>query len=186
MKHESKQHGRSEQLDTTLLIPEPLVQYQAKKYGLGNYVDDIKQELRLALLEARDCRVDEPEKYAFGILRNILRKRYEGRRQEREFEKDLKDLLKPSYGDSRTACPADAVERKELLEQVLDIIKELPLRQRIVLNLKFHPEILDENKVTWKKIGEITMTCEATVRDDYRKALRSVKQRLNIDEVTKP
>ena len=177
MKRDPKQHGCPEQWDTASLIPDQSVRHYLKRYGLGNHLHDILQELQLALQAARNNGIDESGKYAFGILRNIVRKKLQKQAQEREFERSLKDQVKTGWANSRTACPADVAERREQSERLCDIVSKLPWRQKVVLNLR-----LADKKLTFREIGAVIQMSEATTRADYRKALRFVKRRLNAAE----
>ena len=178
MENDPKKYGCPTEPDTVSLISDQYIRRFLNKRGLGNYADDICQEMRCRLEKDKQEGKAMSWKHAFGILRNIARGKSRPLRQQRAHRKRLTDILKAGSQDSQTTCPAELATRKELIERIYKIRDELNWRQRIVFNLR----CMLENKLTFKQIGQVIGFSESTAREEFHKACDYVRARLSADE----
>jgi RNA polymerase sigma factor (sigma-70 family) len=160
------------------LIPYESVQRISKSYGLGNYADDVYQEMYLKLDNAKRQGKPSSKKYAFGILRNLLRDLLKKLDEVPKPAKRQSDLAESGHPELRQSSPEETAARKELITKVVDSIKGLTCRRRVVFYLRHYRH----GKFTFREIGIVIGLSPSGARLEYSKALEYIRAGLTAEE----
>ena len=155
----------------------PISYEYAKRFlmtkGLGNYADDMFQQmvLRLDRAKRRGTRVDK--RYAFRTLRNLARSKLRKLGRQREIEAILR--ASPEAQKRQRDDPQEMASQKEILEMVERVLEGLDVRERVIFKLR----ACDSHHIyTFGKIAGIVGFSESLVRTKYNMVLRIIEGRL--------
>ncbi len=145
-----------------------LIRYATRIVGDAEQARDVVQDTFLRLCGARPGDVDDHlAQWLFTVCRN---RAYDVRRKEGRLsvlsEADLR--RKPVMGPR----PFDALERKEKMQQVLELMETLPENQREVLSLKFQCEL------SYKEIAAVTTLPVGTVGYLIHAGVQTIRERI--------
>lgn len=151
-----------------------LIRYATRIVRDAEQARDIVQDTFLKLCSARAGNVDDHlAQWLFTVCRNRACdvRRKEGRLSVWN-EADLR--RKPVTGPH----PVDVLERKERMQQVLDLMKTLPERQREVLCLKFQCEL------SYKEIAAVTTLSVGNVGYLIHTGVQTIRERIQASAPT--
>ncbi len=143
---------------------EPLLRFAASLVG-ATQAPDVVQDTFLALCKASQAEVEgHLAPWLFRVCRNRALDLI--REQERELP-----TLEDAKMESPESGPSSAIERKQELSRMQEIVERLPKKQRQALLLKFsgglsYKEIAEVMELTVTNVGFILHTAIKTVREE--------------------
>jgi RNA polymerase sigma-70 factor (ECF subfamily) len=138
----SHNHGHNKQALADLynrLYPK-IKAFIAFRVGCSQDVEDLVQDVFVELYKSNGWydRAEDPEKYIFGIARNLIRQYY------RKKTKSIKTIpikeigpLSAEMGRERHLESAKNIEKKELTKAIEEILLNLPPKAQQALKLRF-------------------------------------------------
>ena len=152
----------------------PLIRYATRIVGDVEQARDVVQDTFLKLCSERLGKVrDHLAQWLFTVCRN---RAYDVRQKEGRMnplnEVDLR--TKPATGSD----PVEMLERKEKVQQVLDLMETLPEKQREVLFLKFQCEL------SYKAIAAITTLSVGNVGFLIHTGVQTIRERIQASSPT--
>ena len=152
----------------------PLIRYATRIVGDVEEARDVVQDTFLKLCREGPGKVhDHLAQWLFTVCRN---RAYDVRKKEDRMspltEVDLR--TKPAMGPR----PVELLERKEKVQQVLDLMETLPEKQREVLCLKFQCEL------SYKEIAAITTLSVGNVGFLIHTGVQTIRERIQASSPT--
>jgi RNA polymerase sigma factor (sigma-70 family) len=149
----------------------PLVRYAARLTGSVETARDVVQETFLRLCRAERNEV-EPHlaQWLFTVCRNhaieVTRK-----------ETRMKTLNEDTAGETRSAepCQTGAIEARETVGQLLQLLASLPANQQEVVRLKF------QNGLSYREISEVTQLSVTNVGYLLHTAIQTLRRKMQVE-----
>lgn len=149
----------------------PIARFFANKVSLREDVPDLVSQTFLACVQQRD-KIRDPQAfraYLFGVAMNRLRLYIANKCRQAREETDFAAVCVSDI--TPTSMTSIVVRRREAM-LVLQALRELPLEQQIVLELKFIED------ASGSEISELLAIPEGTVRSRLRIGLQHLKDRV--------
>jgi RNA polymerase sigma factor (sigma-70 family) len=140
--------------------------------GLKEYTEDLCQNLVTAIEAAQAKGVDVDDRYAFGILRNLIRKWFRKRKIDIEhLERYSKQRsLKPDYLN-----PKENLVRIEQCDLALDLLKRWSKQDQTIVVLRAIEGL------AFQKIADLLNRPETTVRLKYHEIVKEIGRLMQND-----
>lgn len=175
MERKARKTEYKPKFDEKMPIPFEKVKAYLKSRHLGNYVNEVCQELVIRFLSAGKGGAPKSVEYAFGILRNIASEKCRQIAKDKNLRKRLETRAKADSRCTGPGCPDEWVETKEECEEIQKLMVDLPLREKVAFNL-------DMLGYTYREIGKIIGMSPSTARLDSKRAMKFIQRRIDNGE----
>lgn len=135
--------------------------------------EDVVQDIIIKLWQKRDslADVENLEAYALRMVRNLAL----DRQRMKINQSETLDLIDDNHTDTLTSTQLsahDMIEREERMESIREIMKLLPEKQRVAMQLR------DFEGQSYKEIANIMNITEDQVKVNIFRARQAIKNRL--------
>lgn len=135
--------------------------------------EDVVQDVIIKLWQKRDslADVENLEAYALRMVRNLAL----DRQRMKINQSETLDLIDDNHTDTLTSTQPsahDMIEREERMESIREIMKLLPEKQRVAMQLR------DFEGQSYKEIANIMNITEDQVKVNIFRARQAIKNRL--------
>jgi RNA polymerase sigma-70 factor (ECF subfamily) len=145
----------------------PLLRYAAWLLDDPDRAKDVVQETFLRLCKEKDKSVgDRLPQWLFTVCRNLV---FDVRKRDSRVQ-NLDDV--PHLDETDIAVALEALEQREILEEILRLVDELPKNQREVIYLRF------KCGFSYKEISELTHLSSGNVGFLLHSAVDSIRKRV--------
>jgi len=159
-----------------LVLPYKDKLYRFAKSMVGNSFDaeDVIQEVLVRIWKKKDqfVEIDNKEAWCMTVTRNLSIDKIRSRKN-----KGTSNIDDYYHISDTNASPAVALEQKDALSRVMQMLNELPENQRSVMHLR------DVEGYTYKEISEMTDLSVDQVKVNLHRARKTLRSRLSQIEI---
>ncbi len=158
-----------EVMDLVLPYKDKLFRFAKSMVGNSFDAEDVIQEVLVRIWKKKDqfVEIDNKEAWCMTVTRNLSIDKIRSRKN-----KDTSNIDDYYHISDKSASPAVALEQKDALNKVMEMLNELPENQRSVMHLR------DVEGYTYKEISEMTDLSVDQVKVNLHRARKTLRSRL--------